>query len=939
MNALLFVLNKGYAQPQFPPSASDSMINLNSSQWMLAMRSGNLNAAVDYSNNIVNLTNKEFGEISHSTAVALSYYLAYTYTLKEDYGNAHYFFKKAIGIYTVLKDTSVEQYKNAVFYYGMVCFSMGANTEAESWLKKAAALCKAKNDIPNYTQSVICTAAIFSARGEYAKAEEMDMNMKEVLEALPKTGFINYLLGSIYNNVAVIYAETGNPQKALQCMQKAEMIERIPETGVSGSDYVLILLNLADAYAMSGFADSALIKCRQAEDSLRLKKDNFLFAMLLKEKARICQLQNKLAEATLLFRGFKDRMDTMPVKPSDYDAGLLNLGMIYVDTKQYALADSLFRQEILQLRQSGRQYSFEMQQALAGLCANLTGMKKYNEASDSLLVLCHLAMDAVNKNFPGMSESDQLNYRTGLDAFFDLLYTCIEFGNTRKKELIADAFRMELQRKNLVLSSQVRLLNEIRSSKDSSLLERYNSWLNNRQILSRQYSLPASQRFFNTDSLEYIADQLEKQVSAKGLREGTNRNDLPIDSLLKTGENTVNIAFVRYNYKTGSNNAAKALYAAFIFRYGDTVPVFVPLCSEAALMQLMKDNNGRWIDKNQLTQKIYNQRGSGTGTLYRLIWKPIEPYLKGIESINYTTAGMFNNIALHAVHDGHSYLMNKYILHCYASLREVGNNIDTLQHQKEISIWGNMNYDSSVYANNTLPQSTSSLLGPGMKATSQSKKFSNSPLQPFSNNEIPALQKLFYLNHIPYKVFEQIHATEENFKEQAAHTNGVLHVSTHGFYDPLPYNVKENRSFQFNGTAINPLFRCGLAFSGVNYYWIKGRPKKDREDGILTGYEVAQLDLHKVALVTLSACETALGDITGNEGNLGLVRAFKLAGAQKLLVSLWEVPARQTAELLSLFYTYWLKGKTFAQALQLAENTMRKKNYPPYFWAGFVLIE
>jgi CHAT domain-containing protein len=120
---------------------------------------------------------------------------------------------------------------------------------------------------------------------------------------------------------------------------------------------------------------------------------------------------------------------------------------------------------------------------------------------------------------------------------------------------------------------------------------------------------------------------------------------------------------------------------------------------------------------------------------------------------------------------------------------------------------------------------------------------------------------------------------------------------------------------------------------------MNGRSRKGRENGLLTGYEVAQLDLHQVELVTLSACETGLGDVTDNEGNLGLQRAFRLAGAHSLLVSLWQVPARQTTELLSLFYRNWLKGQPFSQALLNAQRSLQEKKYPPYFWAGFVLIE
>ena len=91
-------------------------------------------------------------------------------------------------------------------------------------------------------------------------------------------------------------------------------------------------------------------------------------------------------------------------------------------------------------------------------------------------------------------------------------------------------------------------------------------------------------------------------------------------------------------------------------------------------------------------------------------------------------------------------------------------------------------------------------------------------------------------------------------------------------------------------------------------------------------------------LVVLSACETALGDIRGTEGVFGLQRAFKLAGVKQMILSLWQVPDRETAELMSLFYTHKLQGKSSAAAFNMAQLEMRKK-YPVYYWAAFTLME
>ncbi|MFN0014638.1 MAG: CHAT domain-containing protein [Saprospiraceae bacterium] len=93
-------------------------------------------------------------------------------------------------------------------------------------------------------------------------------------------------------------------------------------------------------------------------------------------------------------------------------------------------------------------------------------------------------------------------------------------------------------------------------------------------------------------------------------------------------------------------------------------------------------------------------------------------------------------------------------------------------------------------------------------------------------------------------------------------------------------------------------------------------------------------------LVVLSACETGLGDISGNEGVYGLQRAFKIAVAKYLIMSLWIVPDKQTSLLMTAFYKKWLEGKMpISEAFRAAQKQLREAGLDPYNWAGFVLVE
>ncbi|HMB52801.1 MAG TPA: CHAT domain-containing tetratricopeptide repeat protein [Thermoanaerobaculia bacterium] len=116
-------------------------------------------------------------------------------------------------------------------------------------------------------------------------------------------------------------------------------------------------------------------------------------------------------------------------------------------------------------------------------------------------------------------------------------------------------------------------------------------------------------------------------------------------------------------------------------------------------------------------------------------------------------------------------------------------------------------------------------------------------------------------------------------------------------------------------------------------------PSGKRRDGVLHAHQVYPLDL-PAELVVLSACDTALGTEVRGEGLVGLPQAFFYAGAERVLVSLWQVDDAATAELMSRFYRALLgDGHDAAAALRAAQLSIRHQRgwAAPYYWAGFVL--
>lgn len=134
----------------------------------------------------------------------------------------------------------------------------------------------------------------------------------------------------------------------------------------------------------------------------------------------------------------------------------------------------------------------------------------------------------------------------------------------------------------------------------------------------------------------------------------------------------------------------------------------------------------------------------------------------------------------------------------------------------------------------------------------------------------------------------------------------------------------------------NPLLRSGLALAGANTWLRHGTMPEEAEDGLLTAEDVTGMDLVHTELVVLSACETALGQVRAGEGVYGLRRAFRLAGARTVVMSLWKVPDDQTRDLMIEFYGGLLKSMDVSEALHEAQQAVRKKYQEPYYWAAFI---
>ena len=394
----------------------------------------------------------------------------------------------------------------------------------------------------------------------------------------------------------------------------------------------------------------------------------------------------------------------------------------------------------------------------------------------------------------------------------------------------------------------------------------------------------------------------------------------------KLGKDDVAIEFVEINKQEAFDRSAFC-YGALILRRGYIHPVFVVLD--------FKDKIDKEIDA---LLKVFSSGSHLTTTkwktvsehLYKEIWEKLEDYIHPGENVYFSTDGLLHKTPIEFLSDSLGYYANeKYNMYRLSSTRELCKK--RKEGMAKAILYGGLLYDADAKG-----QEVDSF--ESFQPYDKSSKRSGWNYLPASEAEVDSISSLLSSNGITIIKRKGLDGTEESFKELSGLDLSIVHIATHGFYFPQ----KEVRYLDYfqSQNDISPMKRSGLMMTGGQTAWT-GKKNLDQEhDGILTSEEISKIDLSNVGLVVLSACQTGLGDIdSGAEGVIGIQRAFKLAGAQSLLMSLWKVDDEATSYMMRKFYSSMLSGDTKHNAFKLAQKEVRNKYPNPYYWAGFVMLD
>lgn len=333
-------------------------------------------------------------------------------------------------------------------------------------------------------------------------------------------------------------------------------------------------------------------------------------------------------------------------------------------------------------------------------------------------------------------------------------------------------------------------------------------------------------------------------------------------------------------------------------------------------------------------QQIVKESKNNLKKAYQQLWKKIDNKLNGINKIYISNDGIYDKINPNILIDENgNYILDKYEIEVVTSLNRILTPTrNEVPSQHTASLFGNPDFDNVgseiVYDNNSIENLSVITL----RGNNQLDKKWNNLKQ--TSKEIEEISSIIAKSNCKVEKFTKEQASEKNVKNLKSPT--ILHIATHGYFLENSKSSESKKAIGYLNS--NPMMNSGLILAGAN---IDNESNSIIQDGILTASEASRLDLDNTELVVLSACETGLGLVKNGEGVYGLQRAFLLAGANNLMMSLWKVDDLATKELMVQFYKNYLKNSNATLSLRKAQQTLRRniKFQHPMFWGGFIVVK
>lgn len=789
-----------------------------------------------------------------------------------------------------------------------------------------------------YVRAITNLSQIYAHAGSYKEAIDLANQAKDILFQILGENHPEYL-NSLYS-LSCLFQDLGNYKEAIPIFENVA-IKRKEILGEYNPSYINALIGISTNCAYLKNFNEAIKIGLQVDSIIRLNSlENLrIYDTNLNNLSWYYSCVNQFEEAFFYAnKTIEIRKRKLGENSLEYLKGLYSLSYLYYKQKNYHKAIEI-ETDLL-----NRIYEIlgDTHPLYLDCIANLTVLSNYlNEVN--LIEL--YAPNTLNKfrnqylsYFSFLPSSERNNVWRKREHLFRNTFPQIAYSNHLESHPFASlAYDAILFSKGILLNSEMEFEKFLTNSGSSDLLEKYQLLKLLRSQRNKLYSIPISERYVDADSLTIEINELERQIMHDSYEYGDYTRNLTItweDVKDNLKRNEAAIEFVSFSTTTDDT-----IYMAYILREGNDFPQIVKLFEEKDLI-LFKNVDSY---KSKVASKM--------------IWGKLNPYLEGVETVYFAPDGAMNQIAFEDLpdFDGEGLIADRYNLYRLSSTREIAIN-NREETTNEVAIYGGILYDTELSVMETESRryyGDTSLASRSINSLIDSLgKRGGVRFLEHTKTEAEQICSMMNVTNGIACLFTGDTANEESFKNLSGKRKRIIHIATHGFYwdkDDAEYEVSLNDKLSFmldygttdkRNTEDKVLTRTGLYMAGANNI-LKGKEIPDSiEDGILTAQEIANLDLRGLDLVVLSACQTGMGDISG-DGVFGLQRGFKKAGANSILMSLWDVDDKATQLLMTEFYKNYLGGMSKQKSLKEAQRVVRETPgfEDPEYWAAFILLD
>lgn len=524
-----------------------------------------------------------------------------------------------------------------------------------------------------------------------------------------------------------------------------------------------------------------------------------------------------------------------------------------------------------------------------------------------------LHRENIVKLFPMFTEVERENYVAELNDDYDVMLSLVTENTARNEQLLREVFEFQLFRKGLLLDVTKKLNKAADGLKDAGAidLQRHINNVNDsisrltfkttnidpREKMRLLHRLNTRKEFYEKSLLRLISNQTQGIFTEIKADEITRA--MPDESCL--------IEIIRF--KKWSKDPKRILSPNHV----EYAILIIPQQGEMNLIVLPngEELEGRMakLYKNTIQFQVPEPR------LYEVYWADVFKVVKDYKTIFLSPDGIYNIININTLQRAAdaSYVLDHMNLINLTSPKDLLNRYADDDSDNEVLLIGYPQY-AAVQGESR----QASFRGSVIEDLEGIKKTEFATL-PGTLQEIETIDEIIREKNGTTVVLKGTDASETNLKSTTIPE--ILHMATHGFFIGL-----ENK-------LVNPLLKSGLVLAGVN-----STGANDRDDGVLTALEIASLDLSRTKLVVLSACETGLGEVKNGDGVYGLQRAFKLAEARFIILSMWKVDDKATMELMSLFYSTLVSTNDVVLSFKTAQKKLREDYPDPFYWGAFKLF-